>query len=125
VKIYTSFRMPTRMIGSAITPWYRARPVGTAHSHVPRPAGRPIEVALSVEVAAHSGEALTFVQLQAAGTPAPPPGKGNAYVPLVVDGIFGSQTIKAMQWKLGVTADGPSRHSKRTSAPARTASGAG
>ncbi len=68
--------------------------------------GDPIEVELSVEIAAHSGEALTFLQLRAAGTPAPPPGNGNPYAPVVVDGIFGPQTIKAMQWKLGVTADG-------------------
>jgi hypothetical protein len=51
--------------------------------------GDPIQVPLSVEIAAHSGEPLTFLQLQAGGAPAPPPGNGNPYVPLVVDGIFG------------------------------------
>ncbi|MGH3296004.1 MAG: hypothetical protein ACRDP7_29815 [Trebonia sp.] len=69
--------------------------------------GDPIQVALSVEIASHSGEALTFLQLRASGgPPAPSPGNGNPYVPLAVDGSFGPQTIKALQWKLGVTADG-------------------
>jgi hypothetical protein len=69
--------------------------------------GDPVQVPLTVEIAAHSGEPLTFLQLQATGAPpAPPPGNGNPYFPLVVDGIFGPQTIKATQWKLGVTADG-------------------
>jgi peptidoglycan hydrolase-like protein with peptidoglycan-binding domain len=65
--------------------------------------GDPITVALSVEIAAHSGEALTFLQLQVAGSTQ---GDGNPYLPLVVDGDFGPETTKAMQWKLGVTADG-------------------
>jgi peptidoglycan hydrolase-like protein with peptidoglycan-binding domain len=68
--------------------------------------GDPTQVALSVEMAAHSGEPLTFLQLQAAGTPAPPPGNINPFIPLVVDGILGPDTIKAMQWKLGVATDG-------------------
>jgi hypothetical protein len=68
--------------------------------------GDPIEVALSVEIAAHSGEALTFLQLQAVGTPAPPPGNGDPYVPLVVDGIIGPVSVKALQAHVRATQDG-------------------
>lgn len=33
-------------------------------------------------------------------------GTGNPWIPLPVDGSFGAMTIKALQWKLGVTQDG-------------------
>ena len=65
----------------------------------------PIRVALSVEAASHSGETLTFLRLQASGSPPPPP-QGNPFCPLAVDGSFGPQTIEALQWKLRVTTDG-------------------
>ena len=65
----------------------------------------PIRVALSVEAASHSGETLTFLRLQASGS-APPPPQGDPFCPLAVDGSFGPQTIKALQWKLRVTTDG-------------------
>jgi peptidoglycan hydrolase-like protein with peptidoglycan-binding domain len=66
----------------------------------------PIRVALSVEAASHSGETLTFLRLQASGSPPPPPPDGNPFCPLAVDGSFGPQTIEALQWKLRVTTDG-------------------
>lgn len=69
--------------------------------------GDPIQVALSVEIASHQGEALTFLRLEAGGAvPPPPPSHGNPFCPLAVDGVFGPQTTKAMQWKLGVATDG-------------------
>lgn len=68
--------------------------------------GDPVQVALSVEIAAHPGDTLTFLQLEAGGSAPPPPPHGNPFCPLTVDGIFGPQTTKAMQWKLGVTTDG-------------------
>ena len=70
--------------------------------------GDPISVRLSVEKAAHSGQPVTFLRLEAGDGPAPSPGpsSGNPYTPLAVDGSFGPQTTEALQWKLGVTADG-------------------
>ena len=67
--------------------------------------GDPIKVPLSVEIAAHSGDPLTFLQLELAGT-SPAPGNPNPYCPLAVDGVFGPDTTKALQWKLGVAQDG-------------------
>lgn len=66
----------------------------------------PVQVALSAEIESHKGQALTFLRLEAGGSPPPPPPHGNPYLPLAVDGDFGPQSIKALQWKLGVTTDG-------------------
>jgi peptidoglycan hydrolase-like protein with peptidoglycan-binding domain len=65
--------------------------------------GDPTEVPLSVEIAAHPGDMLTFLQLELAGTTS---GSPNPYCPLAVDGAFGPQTTKALQWVLGVAQDG-------------------
>jgi hypothetical protein len=65
----------------------------------------PIRVALSVEAASHPGEPLTFLQLRVGGSPPPKP-HGNLFCPLTVDGSFGPDTTKALQWKLGVATDG-------------------
>jgi hypothetical protein len=67
--------------------------------------GDPIQVPISVEIAAHPGDALTFLRLEVAGGPPPAPNP-NPYCPLAVDGDFGPQTTKALQWKLGVAQDG-------------------
>ncbi len=37
---------------------------------------------------------------------APPPPHENPYTPLIVDGILGGQTVRAMQWALGLPQDG-------------------
>lgn len=36
----------------------------------------------------------------------PPPPHHNPYAPLIVDGVLGGQTVRAMQWVLGLQADG-------------------
>ena len=64
--------------------------------------GDPISVRLSVEKAAHSGQPVTFLRLEAGDEPGP----GNPFTPLGVDGDFGPQTTEALQWKLRVTASG-------------------
>jgi peptidoglycan hydrolase-like protein with peptidoglycan-binding domain len=64
--------------------------------------GDPISVRLSVEKAAHSGQPVTFLRLEAGDVPGP----GNPFTPLGVDGSFGPQTTEALQWKLRVTASG-------------------
>jgi hypothetical protein len=64
--------------------------------------GDPISVHLSVEKAAHSGQPVTFLRLQAGAGPGP----ANPFTPLGVDGSCGPQTTEALQWKLRVTASG-------------------
>ncbi len=70
--------------------------------------GDPIHVSLEVEAQSHSGEPLTYLSLPGGGgsAPTPPPSSGNPFCPLAVDGGFGPQTTKALQWKLGVATDG-------------------
>jgi peptidoglycan hydrolase-like protein with peptidoglycan-binding domain len=63
----------------------------------------PCRVPLSVEAAAHPGEPITFLRLQAGGAPVP---TGNPFCPLAVDGDFGPMTIRALQWRLGIATDG-------------------
>lgn len=68
----------------------------------------PIRVSLADEAQSHPGEPLTYLQLPGAGgsAPTPPSSNGNPFCPLAVDGGFGPQTTKALQWKLGVATDG-------------------
>jgi len=87
--------------------WGVAHRAQTAHSpHIP--GRRPSQVTswCSASIRACKGQTLTFLRLEAGGSPPPPPPHGNPYLPLAVDGAFGPQTIKALQWKLGVTTDG-------------------
>ncbi|WP_052434516.1 peptidoglycan-binding domain-containing protein [Streptacidiphilus melanogenes] len=69
----------------------------------------PIKVSLEVESKSHAGQPLTYLRLpDAGGTPTPPPpsSNGNPFCPLAVDGSFGPQSTKALQWVLGVATDG-------------------
>lgn len=64
--------------------------------------GDPVEVPLSEEIVA---QPITFLRLMPGGA-VPPPGGPNPFCPLGVDGDFGTDTIEALQWKLGVDEDG-------------------
>jgi hypothetical protein len=64
--------------------------------------GDPVEVPLSEEIVA---QPITFLRLMPGGA-VPPQGGPNPFCPLGVDGDFGSDTIMALQWKLGVDEDG-------------------
>jgi hypothetical protein len=64
--------------------------------------GEPVEVPLSEEIVA---EPITFLRLMPGGA-VPTQGGPNPFCPLDVDGEFGSPTIMALQWKLGVDQDG-------------------
>lgn len=64
--------------------------------------GDPVQVPLSMEIVA---EPITFLRLLPGGT-VPPQGGANPYCPLDVDGEFGPDTTRALQWKLGVDQDG-------------------
>jgi hypothetical protein len=69
----------------------------------------PIRVSLEAEAQSHPGEALTYLRLPGAGgtPPPPPPGSnGNPFCPRAVDGGFGPQTTRALQWVLHVATDG-------------------
>ena len=58
--------------------------------------------ALSEEMVA---QPITFLRLMPGGA-VPQQGGPNPYCPLDVDGDFGPETTKALQWKLGVDQDG-------------------
>lgn len=64
--------------------------------------GDPVEVPLSEEIVA---QPITFLRLMPGGAVLPQ-GGANPFCPLGVDGDFGTDTIKALQWKLGVDQDG-------------------
>lgn len=64
--------------------------------------GDPVEVPLSEEIVA---QPITFLRL-VAGAGVPPRDNPNLYCPLDVDGAFGPETTKALQWKLGMTQNG-------------------
>jgi len=64
--------------------------------------GDPHELPLSEEIVAHP---ITFVRLEPGGV-VPAQGGPNPFCPLGVDGEFGTETIQALQWKLGVDEDG-------------------
>jgi hypothetical protein len=64
--------------------------------------GDPVQVPLSEEIVA---EPITFLRLMPGGA-VPPQGGPNPFCPLDVDGDFGPETTKALQWKLGVDQDG-------------------
>jgi len=63
--------------------------------------GDPVQVALSGEIVA---QPITFLRLMPGG--AVPQSGPNPYLPLDVDGDFGPNTTKALQFKLGVDQDG-------------------
>lgn len=63
----------------------------------------PIRTTLQDEANSHRGEPLTYLRLPGGGTP---PSKGNPFCPLAVDGQFGANSTKALQWVLGVATDG-------------------
>ena len=63
--------------------------------------GDPVEVPLSEEIVA---QPITFLRLMPGG--AVPQSGPNPYLPLDVDGDFGPNTTKALQFKLGVDQDG-------------------
>jgi hypothetical protein len=64
--------------------------------------GDPHEVPLSEEIVA---EPITFLRLKPGGA-VPAQGGPNPFCPLDVDGEFGTETVQALQWKLGVDEDG-------------------
>ncbi len=81
-----------------------ADPLAVSHGQESDPCRISLSALMSYFESRYPG--VTYLRLDASGSPLPPPPAGNPFTPLAVDGSFGPETTQALQWRLGVATDG-------------------